>query len=93
MNTKIEKPAPVVNNWKGTLGFYLKNHRDELNACKTKEALIEFLKSIPVEDLNTDAQAYREKLILDFSGRSTFDRCIYQVWQVLLAGEGLKTLK
>lgn len=91
MNTKLTKPAPAVNNWKGTLGYYIKNHIEEFNACKDKESLIAFLQSIPMDSLNTNAQEYRERLILEFQNKN-FKKCIFQIWQVVLAGEGMKAI-
>lgn len=79
-------------NYSHKLGRALINRKSDLNKVKSNTQLIQFLKSLDRKNLDVEANNYLDELICEVTG-GNFLKNFQFVYNIVLAGEGLKVIR
>lgn len=83
----------MLNDVPKKLGFILNKRVQDLNQIKTNTQLVEFLKGLDRSNFDQEAENYLDEMIEKFEAKPyQFSRNFQQVYNVLLAGQGLKVI-
>ena len=81
-----------LNNIPKKVGHTINKRVGELNLIKNNTQLLEFLKSMDRSNFDAEANEYLDGMIKHFEEKPNFVRNFQQVYNVLLAGQGLRVI-
>ena len=85
----LKEEKSKVNKWKGTLGRELMDHKDELKDLKSNQDILKFLSKVEPK-LSKEAKEYLQTVRSEMG--TSFERNLQHLYNIVLAGEGLKAL-
>ena len=79
-----------VNNQKGSIGYVLNHHIQELNSITTNADLEKFVRTTVASEIDSRFQPDLDTMLKTFKIQNSFTRNYRYAYNFLLAGDGLK---
>ena len=81
-----------LNNIPKKVGYEINKRVGELNLIKNNPQLLEFLRGVDRSNFDAEANEYLDGMIKHFEEKPNFVKNFQQVYNVLLAGQGLRVI-